>query len=190
VPESSVEREIPMDGDWFVRFHDDSPALPVTLPHRWEDSEERQHFSGAATYRTILHLGELPELAVLHFGEPVPASAGVAEEMGIRGRSFRAEVRTPVGDVASVRINGRDAGLVWHAPYRLDVSDFLVAGDNSVEITVHNTLANALAADTGVPAAAELSLRVHGRRFRMQDLDLALEGVSSGLHAVPVLRVR
>jgi hypothetical protein len=188
--EDSAQREIPLDADWSVRFHDDRQELPVTLPHRWEDAEERRHYSGAATYRTTVQLEGTPEAAVLDFGDPTPSSAGVAEEVGIRGRSFRAEVRTPVGDVASVRINGRDAGHVWHAPYRLPVTEFLTQGSNSIEITVHNTLANALAADTGVRAAAELSARVHGRRFRMQDLDLALEGVSSGLHAVPTLRTR
>jgi hypothetical protein len=173
-----------------VRFHDGPDELPVTLPHRWEDADERLHYSGAATYRTTVQLEGALESAVLDFGDTLPSAAGIADEVGIRGRSFRAEVRTPVGDVASVRINGRDAGHVWHAPYRLSVAEFLTPGSNSIEITVRNTLANALSVDTAIRAAVEESVREHGRRFRMQDLDLALEGVSSGLHAVPTLRVR
>jgi alpha-L-rhamnosidase len=186
----SAPRAIPLDGDWTVCFPGDEDAVPVTLPHRWEDAEERRHYSGAATYRTTVEFDDVPEAVRLDFGDATPTSAGVADEVGIRGRSFRAEVRTPVGDVASVRINGRDAGHVWHPPYRLSIAEFLTPGSNSIEITVSNTLANALAADPGIRAAAELSARVYGRRFRMQDLDLALDGVSSGLHAVPTLRVQ
>jgi len=54
---------------------------------------------------------------------------------------------------------------------------------------VHNTTANRLAADEHLPEAAAAAERAHGRRFRIQDLDLALTGVESGLLREPVLLI-
>ena len=43
---------------------------------------------------------------------------------------------------AAVRVNGTPAGIRLAAPYAFDISDLLRAGENSIEVTVHNTLAN------------------------------------------------
>ena len=48
-----------------------------------------------------------------------------------------------------------------------------------------NTTANALAADATVDGWVADAERWHGRRFRMQALDRAREGLSSGLLTVP-----
>jgi len=37
---------------------------------------------------------------------------------------------------ADVRVNGQDAGTLLFSPYRLDVTDHLVAGENQIEVTV------------------------------------------------------
>jgi hypothetical protein len=55
---------------------------------------------------------------------------------------------------------------------------------------VHNTTANRLASDERLPEVATAAERAHGRRFRIQDLDLALTGVESGLLQEPVLLAR
>ncbi len=43
---------------------------------------------------------------------------------------------------AEVVINGRAAGLRYARPYRYDISEMAIAGKNSIEIKVANTLAN------------------------------------------------
>ena len=43
---------------------------------------------------------------------------------------------------ATLRVNGAAAGIRLAAPYTFDVSDLLRTGENCIEITVHNTLAN------------------------------------------------
>ena len=53
-------------------------------------------------------------------------------------------------DVAAVKVNGEDCGIVWTAPYETDVTKTLRQGDNTLEIEVSNTWANALnGADQG-----------------------------------------
>ena len=104
------------------------------------------------------------------------------------GHSFRAEVATPVGEVAEVRVDGRAAGVVWCPPYVLELGE-VGPGEHSLEIAVSNTLANALAVDEITAVLVERADAAYGRRFQMQDLELADSGVSSGLLEVPRLVV-
>ena len=49
-----------------------------------------------------------------------------------------------VGAAAEVKINGGQAGVLLWRPYSLDITDFVVQGENSIEVTVANTAANLL----------------------------------------------
>jgi hypothetical protein len=116
-----------VDGKWSVTFTDGGPALPKPLklkrPAFWTESPGTEAFSGTAVYRVEV---DLPQEA-----------AGAADW------------RLDLGDVrecAAVRINGRDAGVVWMPPYRLDSVGPLPAGKNTLEIKVTNLAANRIAA--------------------------------------------
>ena len=52
-----------------------------------------------------------------------------------------------VCDMARVYLNGKDLGLLWKAPYRVDVTDALVLGTNHLEIKVTNTWHNRIVGD-------------------------------------------
>ena len=55
-----------------------------------------------------------------------------------------------VCNLATVRMNGIDCGIIWTAPYRADITTALKEGINTLEIEVTNTWANALkGADEG-----------------------------------------
>jgi alpha-L-rhamnosidase len=43
-----------------------------------------------------------------------------------------------VHEIAEVLVNGRSLGVLWHPPYRMDVSDALRAGSNRIELRVTN----------------------------------------------------
>ena len=168
---------------WTVTFADEQPRS-VALPHRWED--ELEGYSGAATYRIEVDLPPTAS-ATLDLGEPVALDEGASPQRGIVGPSYRAALRGPVGEVASVRVNGVECGTAWAPPYRVDVGEALQPGANTIEITVYNTAANTLAVDDSIaPRVARAEAR-YGRRFVFQELDKALDGVSSGLLAVPTL---
>jgi hypothetical protein len=52
-----------------------------------------------------------------------------------------------VYDVADVRVNGKECGVAWTRPYEVDVTPAVVAGENSLEISVTNTWRNRLIGD-------------------------------------------
>jgi hypothetical protein len=180
---AGAARDVRLRG-WEVAFPDAAPEA-VAFPHRWEDS--RTGYSGSAIYRAGFTLENGADV-VLDLGSPTAIPSEIAER-GIRGPSFRAKITSPVGVAASVSVDGRPAGSVWSAPFHIELGA-LAAGEHELEIVVHNTTANRLASDERLPEVATAAERAHGRRFRIQDLDLALTGVESGLLQEPVLLAR
>jgi hypothetical protein len=176
-----------LSGPWRVAYGDE-PAEPIDLPHIWEDQPGRRHYSGAATYMSSIDLGAVDGRVLIDFGECEVRDDGTVEH-GLVGPSYRVTVRAPVREVAQVRVNGTDCGLAWAPPYRVEITDALRSGTNQIEITVYNTAANALAADEQITLLAAESEARYGRRFRMQDLDQAMDTVQSGLLRVPTIAV-
>ena len=78
-------------------------------------------------------------------------------------------------------MNQIDCGLAWAPPYRVEITNALRSGANVIEIIVYNTAANALAADQHMTRLAAETEARYGRRFRLQDLDKAMDTVRSGL---------
>jgi len=120
----------PLDGRWELSV----PGLPAIAmagdPRLWTDLGERfSGFSGVATYRTTTDLKSIPR-------------SRIELDLGL------------VDDLARVRVNGRDCGIVWTEPYRIDVTDALVDGTNVIEIEVANAWMNRLIAEAGEPSGA------------------------------------
>ena len=183
--ETRTGRRLALNGPWRVAYGDE-PARPVELPHIWEDERGREHYSGAASYTTTIELDGVDGQAWIDFGDCEILDGG-ATEHDLVGPSYRVAVRGPVGEVAQVRVNGIDCGMAWAPPYRFQITDALRSGTNKIEIIVYNTAANALAADRQIVRLAAESEARYGRRFRMQDLDRAMESVRSGLLRVPTI---
>jgi hypothetical protein len=56
-----------------------------------------------------------------------------------------------VKNLARVKLNGRDLGVVWCPPWRLDAGDALKTGSNQLEIEVANLWPNRLIGDLSLP---------------------------------------
>lgn len=64
------------------------------------------------------------------------------------------EIWLDLGDVrvmARVRLNGKPLGVLWHAPYRLEVHSALKEGENHLEVEVTNLWINRLIGDEEQP---------------------------------------
>ncbi len=138
-PAAALSRTLPgveetvlttIDGPWDVRFQESRGApASITLDKlvSWSDSTNAgvKYFSGAGTYTKSIQ-------APADWFKP---GARLWIDLG--------EVR----ELAEVRVNGVSVGVVWHAPYRIDVTKALKPGANEIEIGVVNTWVNRLIGD-------------------------------------------
>jgi hypothetical protein len=58
-----------------------------------------------------------------------------------------------VNDIARVKLNGKDLGVIWCAPWRIEISEALKEGENKLEIEVANRWINRLLGDRQEPDA-------------------------------------
>lgn len=121
-------------GPWEVSFPPDMGApKKITLERleSWTLNEEEgvKYFSGTAVYRKKM---KVP-------GDWLDQGTTIMLDLG------------EVGDMAEVRVNGLPAGLLWHGPFRVDVSGLLREGTNTLEIEVTNQWTNRLMGDRQLP---------------------------------------
>jgi len=126
--ESRPVQEI--NGPWEVAFepHRGAPERVKfeTLTDWSKDSRPGvKYFSGVATYRTQFDWTPRHSRLFLALGQ--------------------------VQVMAGVRLNGRDLGPVWTAPWRVEVTEALKPGPNLLEIRVANLWPNRLIGDAALP---------------------------------------
>lgn len=134
----SVPEPLTLGGAWDVAFQEGRGApARITLPRLQSLSDHPddgvRHFSGTATYSQVF---DVPA-ALLGEGRRVQLDLG------------RVEV------LSGVKVNGRDLGVVWKEPYRVDITDAVRAGANTVELAVTNLWANRMIADAALPRDGE-----------------------------------
>jgi hypothetical protein len=56
-----------------------------------------------------------------------------------------------VKETARVKLNGKDLGVLWCSPWRVDISGALKPGENTLEISVVNLWPNRLTGDNNLP---------------------------------------
>jgi hypothetical protein len=54
-------------------------------------------------------------------------------------------------NLAAVRLNGKNLGVVWTAPYRVEITDAVQPKGNRLEIDIVNLWPNRLIGDAGLP---------------------------------------
>ena len=84
-----------------------------------------KYFSGTATYTKTV---QVPQ-------DWLKPETGIALDLGT------------VKDIAQVSVNGRSVATLWKPPYRADVTGFLKAGTNRLEIKITNQWTNRLVGD-------------------------------------------
>jgi hypothetical protein len=172
-PLSYTGAPIDLSTGWTVTFPGSQPVAYDTL-HSWTDDAARKFYSGTATYErrfTVPATGRY----VVDFGPgtPVDPNAGRRAANGMR-----AWLESPVREAAQVYINGQLAGAVWKAPFEVDASSLVKAGENTIRIVVANTALNVLARGP-LPDYKELIAK-YGDRFQPQDMQ-SVEALPSGI---------
>jgi hypothetical protein len=59
--------------------------------------------------------------------------------------------------MAKIRLNGKEVGTRWHAPYQVEITDEVVEGENKLEVEVANLWCNRLIGDANQPENKRLT---------------------------------
>ena len=118
-----------LDGAWGVTFQKDrgAPAMATlaTLGPLNENADPGiKYFSGIATYSK-----QFVTPKNWKTGQPLWIDLG------------------QVSEIAEVFVNGKSAGAVWHAPYKLEIGALTKSGKNMLEVRVANLWVNRLIGD-------------------------------------------
>ena len=158
-PTITESRVADVAGPWKVSFEPDRGAPPsITLDKLidWKDSTDAgvKYFSGAGTYTKTIQ---------------APADW------------FRkgSHLWIDLGDVknlAEVTVNGKNLGVVWHAPYRIDITSALKQGSNEISIKVVNAWVNRLIGDQQPGATKYTFADVHPYKANSKLLPSGLLG--------------
>ncbi len=123
-----------LTGPWKVSFDPQWGGPESAVFETLEDWTVRpepgiRHYSGTATYRQAF---DMPEIS--------------------RSRSARIFLDLGrVQNVAAVRLNGKELGVVWTAPWRVEITDAVKPTGNQLDIDVANLWPNRLIGDATVP---------------------------------------
>ena len=117
-------------GEWTVDFQSGRGA-PESAKFEelsdWSNNSDPgiKYFSGTATYTTTI---DVPQSA-LDEGARIELDLGKVHEIG------------------EVAVNGQTEGIAWKPPYRVDITDAVKAGKNTLTIKVVNLWPNRLIGD-------------------------------------------
>ncbi|ARN56184.1 glycosyl hydrolase [Sedimentisphaera salicampi] len=131
---------VEVSGPWKVDFEPGlgAPAaaeFPSLISWSEHSNEGIRYFSGHASYHTSFH---------------VPSSL-LSSERKIWLDLGRVEV------AATVKINGKNLGVLWDSPYVVDVTNILKKGKNELYIRVVNLWRNRLIGDKRMPDAQNIA---------------------------------
>ena len=133
-PVMTAAGEQSVDGQWTVRFDPQGGYggqwTTDTLTD-WKDHplDSVRHFAGTATYTTQVSI--------------------VAEQL-VEGRRLTLDLGA-VSIAAVVSVNGTPIDTLWKAPFTVDVTDHLRAGENELSVAVTNQWTNRLIGEARLP---------------------------------------
>ena len=119
-----------ISGEWNVQFQAERGAPEEVVfgeLEDWADNTDSgiKYFSGTATYTKTI---QAPANWITN-GDEIWLNLG------------------NVKNIAEVKVNGQELGIVWKTPFKMNVTEALVQGENTIEIKVTNLWVNRLIGD-------------------------------------------
>ncbi len=135
---SEAPSELKLDGPWTVRFTPgwgapEQAVFPKLQSWTEHADEGIRYYSGSAVYSMRFDVSP----------SAVKTGRKVVLDLG------------SVKNFAEVTLNGKSLGVLWKAPYAVDVTDVIKSGSNHLEVRVTNLWPNRLIGDEQKPPEVE-----------------------------------
>ena len=121
----------------------------VNLPLRWGAPEK-------VAFDKLISWSEHGEPGVKYFSGAATYTKNVNMPAEMAGKNRRLYLDLgKVQVMAEVKLNGKDLGILWKPPYRVDITDAAKAGENALEVKVVNLWINRMLGDEQLPEDCE-----------------------------------
>lgn len=135
---AGINKPMELNGAWAVNFQEGRGApkqiiLPELTSLHTHAEDGVKYFSGTATFLKMFNA----EASLIADEKRVFIDLG------------------KIAVIAEVILNGKDLGIVWKPPYRLDITDVVTVGENRLEVKVTNLWPNRLIGDEHLPVENE-----------------------------------
>jgi hypothetical protein len=110
--------------------------------------------NGLMTFDKLEDWSQRPETAVKYFSGTAVYRKAFALADPSKIQNSKSKIHLDLGTVketARVKLNGKDLGVVWCAPWRVEITGAVKPGDNALEIEVVNLWPNRLVGDGKLP---------------------------------------
>ena len=147
---------------WKVGFIDKNVVLDKLTSWSENTDNDVKYYAGTATYDNTFNVSSLDKSAkyVIDLGD--------------------------VKNIAEVIVNGKNMGTVWKKPFKLDVSEALNAGNNTIQVKVTNTWVNRLIGDAQPDVNTKTTFTT--MPFYTADSPLLLSGLLGPVQVISVKR--
>lgn len=127
----NLPRPIKLSSDWSVEFAKDLGAP-----------------EGEIAFDKLVSWTERPEFGIKYFSGTAKYSKSfdIPEDFISKNRKVLLSLGE-VRETARVKVNGKDAGILWKIPYEVDITNLVKPGKNTVEVEVTNLWYNRLVGD-------------------------------------------
>jgi hypothetical protein len=128
-----------------------------------------------ATFKDLIQWNNHPDKGIKYFS----GTGTYKKAFNLTADQAKGPVRVQLGQIfnlARVRINGKDLGVLWTDPWVVEISGAVKTGENELEIEVANLWVNRLIGDAGLPES---------KRYTTTNIRLLPDNVYSGSVSLP-----
>ncbi len=165
----------------FVMFLDKTDETKYVLPEKTSDViadvsgpwkvafQEKRGAPAEATFETLASLTESEDSGIRYFS----GAATYTNTFELKKKALKANetIILDLGDVkdlAEVTVNGKNLGVFWNAPFKVDITSAVKKGTNTVEVKVVNMWHNRLVGDVQ-PGVTEKVTYTHLQFFKPEE---------------------
>jgi hypothetical protein len=162
-----VTLDLPLNGSLFVVFREKgvpapvpeapTPRQSVAVAGPWDVSfQTGRGAPETAVFASLADWTTRPEPGIKYFSGTATYAKTVDIPAGQEKRKTVLQLGA-VSALAHVWLNGKDLGIVWTAPWQIELTGALKSGQNELRIAVTNPWINRLIGDAGLPPGQRIT---------------------------------
>jgi hypothetical protein len=133
-----------------VNFPEPIDVIKLTDPWTVKFDKEGRGPEEPVVFKTLIDWSKHTDTRIAHYSGSALYNTSFEIKKPAAGQRIYLNLGA-VTALAKVKVNGKDVGGVWTPPYKVDITEAVLAGENKLEVKVVNTWVNRLIGDLKLP---------------------------------------